>query len=80
MSKANKMFEELGYKKVEDNETEIVYEFNKILMGDKCIHKLLFIKVSKLVFSFGEDLEENYGFTMQELKAINKKVKELGWI
>lgn len=74
---ADEMFEELGYEKIRDIKTEVIYRFDKKLMGDRCIHNIMFAKVSKLVFSYGEDIEENYGFGMQELQAINKKVQEL---
>ncbi len=80
MSKADKMFEELGYKKIRDNQTEVVFKFDEILMGDRCIHHIMFAKVSKLIFSYGEDIELTCGFGMQELQAINEKCKELGWL
>ena len=81
MSKADEMFEELGYKKVrEDNDS----------------WEIRFIKEFKLkrprhiIFSNDKSIcvcEENERelavkrdwFDMQELQAINEKVKELGW-
>lgn len=70
MSKADSIFEELGYKIVRENEYWIVYkgkekdiDFNK---------KYKTIEV--------ENGMESKKFNMQELKAINEKCKELGWI
>ena len=77
---ADEMFEELGYKKIIDNKTELVYEYNEMLLGERFIHRFLFAKVLKLVFSYGKDLEMTCGFDIKELKAINKKCEELGWI
>ena len=76
---ADEMFKEIDFEKIVDNETEVIYKFEKKLMGDRCIHHIMFAKVSKLVFSYGEDIEENCGIGIQEQKAINKKVEELGW-
>lgn len=74
---ADELFKELGYEKIRDIKTEVIYRFDKRLMGDRCIHNIMFAKVSKLVFSYGEDIEKNYGFGIKELQAINKKVEEL---
>lgn len=79
MSKADKMFEKLGYKKKTDNSKEVIYTSDEILMGDRCIHQFLFAKVSKIVFSYGQELSMTMGFGIKELQAINEKVKELGW-
>lgn len=75
----DEMFKELGYEKIRDIKTEVIYRFDKRLMGDRCIHNIMFAKVSKLVFSYGEDIEKNCGFGIKELQAINKKCEELGW-
>lgn len=71
MEEADKMFEELGYKKRE-NQTWIIYT---------CLEKQKDIDI----YLRGKTIEINNGheskpFTMQELKAINKKCEELGWI
>ena len=67
MSKADRLFEELGYKNVRENENWIVYkgstkdiDFNK---------KYKYIEVERGM--------SNEKVTMQELQAINEKVKEL---
>ena len=76
MSEADEMFEELGYKseiiKSEvNNEVTImyikkfVYEYNSKIIAFKLKKKIVEIK---------------YSLDMQELKAINKKCEELGWI
>lgn len=76
MSEADKLFEELGYKKeiikseVSDEVTimyikNFVYEYNS---------KIISFKIKKKI------VEIKYSLDMQELKAINLKCKELGWI
>ena len=78
-SKADEMFEELGYKKVTEHP-----EFSMLKKGMTVI---TFHKKDKLIAintDTGEEIFGNtiYGFTeisMQELQAINEKVKELGW-
>lgn len=69
MSKADKMFEELGYNNVRENENWIVYKgktkdinFNK---------KYKYIEV--------ESRMSSEKITMKETASINEKVKELGW-
>lgn len=71
MSEADKMFEELGYKKYEylehtdywQEKTEKIISFR----NDKSV----------AVFNAYDGFE---AITMQELKTINVKCKELGWI
>lgn len=77
---ADKMFEELGFRKLLDGETDILYVYDKRLMGDRILHHILFSRVSKIIFSYGDDTDKTCGIGMQELKAINKKCEELGWI
>lgn len=73
MSKADKMFEELGYKKSLDNKYEIEYYIHDIYFmfdkEDKTIQKRVEFDYKCLAKPI----------TMSELKAINKKVEELGW-
>lgn len=82
MSEADKLFEELGYEKIvehkykqpddDDNVTELILyrDYGTLLeiefWNDKTICK-----------SSGYDVSY---IKMQELKAINKKCEELGWI
>lgn len=61
---ADQMFEELGYEKREHG-TDIWYW--------KDDYGICFAKA-------GEQAYKNNPFTMQELKAINKKCEELGWL
>ena len=69
---ADEMFEELDYKK-QENETEIRYISGNTIMGDNFQFVIIFIKKLKVV-------GVKQLFNMQELQAINKKCKELGWI
>ena len=81
MSKADEMFEKLGFKKVIDNKTEVKYEYRETIMGDKLIHTIQIAKVGKIVFSYRDDNNHQVmGIGKQELQAINEKVKELEWI
>ena len=71
MSKADKMFEELGYKKKEHHYKTIgtTYEYEND--DGRCIDFIC------------EDEEIriwNLRIDMQELQAINEKCKELGWL
>lgn len=79
MSEADKLFEELGYKKEILSNKKIKYSNNS-----SCYNIIIFYLYNKTFFSeeIDEDYEMNQGATlnMQELKAINLKCKELGWI
>lgn len=84
MNNADKMFEELGYKKIEDKyniDFNKLYKFNS---GDKINEKIRFCKLDKYVHieNYNYDSGITFGkyLNMQELKAINKKCEELGWI
>lgn len=76
MSKADEMFKELGYKKWE-NEDCIMYM--------KDLFMITFILPNERFIT--EYKQGDYNFpkirpfevSMQELQAINEKVKELGW-
>lgn len=71
MSKADKMFEKLGYKIVIIKEEMGIWYVNKGYSG---INRLYFNKIDKKMH-----MELDYDINMQELQAINEKVKELGW-
>lgn len=75
MSEADKMFDELGYIKKFENERKAEYRYIKKIMGDLFDFSIIFSKVSKIVVFQGQE-----GFSMEELKAINKKCEELGWL
>ena len=64
MSKADEMFDELGYKKIHDNKRRIVYSN----------------RLTRITFKIKDQwVDINMNLDMQELQAINEKVKELGW-
>lgn len=104
MSKADKMFEELGYKKFDNHPEDEKIEENKWVTQDcrvieyfqsKAINGIcytLFIRfhITGKVLEIGAS-EKRDGYreiaryrnpilNIKELKAINEKVKELGWI
>lgn len=68
MSKADEMFGKLSYTK-DDTENEIIYQNNN--------HEICFY-LSRKMFDCGCGIGREF-ITMQELQAINEKVKELGW-
>lgn len=69
MSKADEMFEELGYKI--DDENNYVTAFYK---NDKLFGQFInFYHAFKTFNKIGS-------ITMQELQAINEKCRELGWL
>lgn len=70
MSEADEMFEKLDYKKIEKS--------NKIIYREKMG---LLIPNAEIVFYKNDKwIGVNFNLDMQELKAINKKCEELGWI
>ena len=74
---AREMFEKLGYTKhVSDN--RIIYENGNYIM----CHIIEFNLKDKIVYSCTEYEAGNAikGLTLNELKAIQRQMKELGWI
>lgn len=82
MSKADKMFEKLGYVKqwVQD---EREMELYKKEYFDRDFIEIVFDKTHNLLNIRTENVSQYRTITsilnMQELQAINEKVKELGW-
>lgn len=75
MNKADKMFEELGYKKESDYYYRIADDTNNSIK-----HKhIRFYKNTREVICESV-LNFSYEINMQELQAINEKAKELGWL
>lgn len=72
MSNADKLFEELGYKKSLNKVGGTFGYRNKA----KC--QIVFYDTEE-VLKFDENFDIE-GIDMQELKAINMKCKELGWL
>jgi len=69
MSKADKMFKELGYEKIGENVKIIMYKYNEDFL-------IKFYKKSKCVATTNSDAGD-FIINMKELQAINEKVKEL---
>ena len=74
-SEADKMFEKLGYKTIQMNVIDLISEYAKEDMQER-ISFWASKKVAK-TFKYANNSSQ---ITMQELKAINLKCKELGWI
>lgn len=79
MSKADKMFENLGYEKKNVNDvitgTILMYD-NKFENGNK--KRIAFYKDKTITCS--ESYINMGKFNIKELQAINMKCKELGWL
>lgn len=75
MSKADEMFKELGYEKDIDNEEYLRYFHKEDVV---CI---AFDRLLKHIEKYQRNWDKTVGaIYMQELQAINEKVKELGWM
>ena len=80
MSKADTMFEELGYKKEEENDKYVLYLSEKSLWRQR---KIRFWKDEKVIFNDlleDDKVVSSVQIGIEELQAINEKCKELGWI
>lgn len=69
MSKADILFEELGFKYEKRRYADVYRKDIKFIVRQ--------ISFNKMNNNVGTDVEY---LTMQELKAINQKCKELGWL
>ena len=82
MSEADKMFEELCYEKEENFELEYI-RFRKYIFESE-FQDIIFDLKNNLINCARENMKHYMTITtilsMQELKAINQKCKELGWL
>ena len=81
-NEADKLFENLGYKKIIDDDREITYQYKKYVFGELIENFITFKKLNKLFAKYYEDSNDiKYSelCTMLELQAIYLKCKELGW-
>ena len=80
---ADEMFKDLGYKKVVEDRRIIIYKKIRHFTTFEIKDGLLFYKIDKQISLKSYNLTDNigidFGLNMQELQAINQKVKELGW-
>ncbi len=73
---ADEMFEELGYEKKDDNKFFITY----IKRKEYVTYRIVFCIEQKCI-EFCNDSDGYFTrFNPEGLKAINEKVKELGWL
>ena len=70
---AREMFEKLGYEENPYREDMITYRRKKYP------NEHIDISISKGVFIKEDDYDLAYYITLEELQAINKQIKELGW-
>ena len=84
MSKADEMFEELGYEKdkeMPEMYCKIIIPFKKQkdIQFDVVTEEHIEIRMSRYD-EFGELKFNRIVLSLKELQAINEKVKELGWL
>ena len=82
MSEADKLFKDLVYEKIIDNDREITYRYKRYELDEWLEDFITFKKKYKLFAKYYEDsndIQYSELCSMQELKAINLKCKELGW-
>lgn len=81
---ADEMFEELGYKKLEDKYNINYIKMYSFINGDRVREQIRFCKLDKYVhienFNYNTKIIFGKFLDIKELQAINKKVEELGWI
>lgn len=81
MSEADKLFQELGYDEKYYYKEGKVYEEVESYKDSKKCNCIQFDIFNKTFCKFNaDDSEDDLDFSMQELKAINKKCEEMGWI
>ena len=74
MSKADEMFKELGYTKIQDDKYWVDYQKRNENISFNLTHK--FIETTRKYRNEYIDKRLN----IKELQAINEKCKELGWL
>ena len=93
MSKADEMFDELNYKKVEENTYENEIEnieyrkiiedgsFSTIIKIIEIFNPKFYVKPFINLIAINKNImqKDSFDLSLKELQAINKKVKELGW-
>ena len=73
---AEKQFEKIDYKLINKNSTEfITYELN---LGNFNFKRIMFKIHTKEIFKEASKVGD-LGINLQELKAIQQQIKELGW-
>lgn len=75
MSKADEMFEELGYQK---KNLDLAFSRFWEEWENVNLAKTFAFNTKYKTIDFTD--ENRYGITMEELQAINAKVKEFGWV
>lgn len=82
MSEADKMFEDIDYEKIIDNEETEEYLYKDKIFS--CMEKHIIFDKEHNLLNFRTDNVSNYEtittiLNIQELQAITKKVEELKW-
>ena len=84
MSKADEMFEKLGYCNENQTSTDCIeYEKPDLNVQNKeyfIVLNLIDNTIIKTLYDWENDKEYPSEITLQELQAINEKVKEMQWL
>ncbi len=73
---AKEMFEKLGYKE------DFPDDYDEIVYSKDILDKKTFGYIDSIIITFGEHrvwLTNKIDINLEELKAINKQIEELGW-
>lgn len=77
------MFKELGYEKIVEDRRIIIYKNIQHFTTFEIKNVICFYKLDNQIslksYNLTENIRSDFYLNMQELKAINKKVEELGW-
>ena len=80
MSKADKMFEELGFKlNKEPSQNHLLFYVKENLLGEDEPYEYIVFHKDKTIAPVCNDRKYIVALDMKLLQAINEKVKELGW-
>lgn len=77
--KADEMFKELEYEKIEYKNSIDTSIIEYVKHFDLKRDRIIAFYLDKTISVFEETASKDF-FNMQELQAINKKCKELGWL
>lgn len=80
MTKADKKLKDAGYEKDYENDKEIHYTSDIIILGERFKYFLTFYKNGKFVEKINAIEQRAFGLSKYEIEASYYKMKELGWI
>ena len=80
---ADEMFKELGYILNAEDKRIVIYSLIKYFTNFKTLNEVYFYKTDNRIvlraYNLTDNIKIDFFLTTEELKAINKKIEELGW-